>query len=165
MARRKKDVDGVVVRNILSLVIFIIGLSQMAGFVLNLRAVRAIGAATVIAPFPKVFSDVDGVETFASKFILEYTSASGEVSELEITPEVYGRVRGPYNRRNVYGAALSYGPTPKFPKQLFNAVFNYGLIEPGPLRRELGMPEGSKGLRLRIETKTRGRDDVWLMPM
>ena len=75
MAGREKDVHGVVVRNILSLVIFVIGLSQMAGFVLNLRAVRAIGAAIVIAPFPKVFSDVDGVETFASKFILEYTSA------------------------------------------------------------------------------------------
>ena len=152
------------VANVLASVVLIVGLSQMAGFVLNLRAVRAIGAVSVIAPLPKVFTDVDGVETFASRFVLEYTRPDGEIEQLEITPEVYGMIGGPYNRRNVYGAALSYGPTPRFPRPLFNAVFEYGLIEPGPLGREMGIQEGSTDFRLRIETKTRGRDDVWVMP-
>ena len=151
-------------RNILASAILVIGLSQMAGFLIDLLPLRALGAASVIAPLPKVFTDVDGVETFASRFVLEYTGPNGESDQLEITPEVYGMIRGPYTRRNVYGAALSYGPTPNFPGPLFNAVFEYGLIEPGPLRREMGIEEGSTGFRLRIETKTRGRDDVWIMP-
>ena len=152
------------VTNALAFIILIVGFSQMAGFVLDLRAVRAIGAASVIAPLPKVFADVDGVETFASRFVLEYTRPDGKNERLEITPKVYGMIDGPYNRRNVYGAALSYGPTPRFPRALFDAVFEYGLIQPGPLRREMGIQEGSTGFRLRIETKTRGRDDVWVMP-
>ena len=151
-------------RSILASAILVIGLSQMAGFLFNLRPLRAIGAASVIAPLPKIFTDVDGVETFASRFILEYTGPNGGIDQLEITPEVYGMIKGPYNRRNVYGAALSYGPTPNFPRPLFDSVFQYGLIEPGPLSREMGIEEGSTGFRLRIETKTRGRDDVWIMP-
>lgn len=151
-------------RNILASTILIIGLSQMAGFLFDLLPLRALGAASVIAPLPKVFADVDGVETFASRFVLEYTAPNGESDLLEITPTVYGMIRGPYNRRKVYGAAFSYGPTPDFPRPLFDAVFEYGLMEPGPLRGEMGIEEGSTGFRLRIETKTRGRDNVWIMP-
>jgi hypothetical protein len=154
---------GAVPRNVAAIVLLVFGLSQMAGYALQLRALRGIGAASVVAPFPKVFSDVDGVETFASRFVLEYTGTDGKPGRLEVTPEVYSRICGPYNRRNVYGAALSYGPTPHFPKPLFDAVFRYGLTEPGPLREELGLPHGIADLRLRVESKTRGRDQVWTL--
>ena len=164
MPRRDSQMKGLVPRNLAALFLLVFGLSQMAGYTFDLPTLRGIGAASVVAPFPKVFSDVDSVETFASRFFLEYTDAAGARQNMEITPAVYSRIQGPYNRRNVYGAALSFGPTPGFPKPLFDAVFSYGLVDPGRVGSELGLPEGIAGLRLRIETKTRGRDGLWFLP-
>ena len=73
------------VTNALASVILIMGLSQMAGFVFDLRPLRAIGAVSAIAPLPKVFADVDGVEAFASRFTLEFTRPDGRNDRLEIT--------------------------------------------------------------------------------
>ena len=103
---------------------------------------------TVISPFPKVFSDVDGIETFASVFELLYTDSQNETQQLKITPDIYFSMEGPYNRRNVYGAALSYGPTPKFPKKLFDVIFTYGLENPGPLKKEFCLPPIPKTTRI-----------------
>jgi hypothetical protein len=164
MARSDSGKQALVRRNAAAIALLIFGMSQMVGHVLDLRPLRAIGAVSMLAPFPKVFSDVDGVETFSSRFFLDFRTSDGATRSLEITPEVYSRIRGPYNRRNVYGAALSYGPTPNFPKPLFEAVFNYGLIDPGPLRSEIDLPELTRDLRLRIQTKTHGRNDQWLLP-
>ena len=150
--------------NLIAILLFFLGLSQMVGYLFNLKILRGLGAALTIAPFPKVFSDVDGIETFALTFILEYTDENGKRHALKITPEVYSKMAGPYNRRNVYGAALSYGPTPKFPEALFNSVFRYGLIDPGPLKNEFGIPESITDVKLRIRTQTKGRNDQWLLP-
>ena len=43
-------------------------------------------------------------------FFLQWTDKAGDRQELQLTPEVYNGVAGPYNRRNAYGAALSYAP-------------------------------------------------------
>jgi hypothetical protein len=108
-----------------------------------------------------VFSDVDGLETFASEFTLHYRLADGRPASLRITPEVYGRLGGPYNRRNVYGAALSYAP--RLPERLWTTVYCYGTAPSpeGPLRRELGIPAGAHELSISIRTMTRGRTDQW----
>ncbi len=155
--------NDVVKLNKAAALLMIFGLSQIVGNLCGLPWLQAIGAASAVAPFPKVFSDVDGIETFASRFELDYADASGASHTLEITPEVYSRITGPYNRRNVYGAALSYGPTPRFPRPLFRQVFRYGLIDPGPLRTEFGLPDNITALRLRVTTRTRGRNDKWLL--
>jgi len=55
-----------------------------------------------------------------------------------MTPELYGRLRGPYNRRNVYGAVLAGGPV--VPPPLREPVIQYALCDGAPLLRELGMP-------------------------
>jgi hypothetical protein len=139
----------------------LIGCVQMAGYVSGSVALRGIGAATAASPLPKVFSDVDGLETFASEFTLRYRDASGQVTEALITPELYGRVGGPYNRRNVYGAALSYAP--RLPAPLWKAVYCYGLAPEGPLRTELGLTSDATELSVTIRTRTRGRYDVWTL--
>ena len=94
-----------------------VGLLQMAGDLCErylsayygLR-LKGLGAATAASPAPKVFSAVRGLETYSTRFYLEWTDRAGEFHSLQVTPELYARLRGPYNRRNVFGAALAYGP-------------------------------------------------------
>ena len=88
----------------------IIGTMQMAGDLLKLPVLKGIGAASSASPAPKVFTAQNGFETYSSEFFVMWTDRSGNAHELQLTPEVYKGVRGPYNRRNAYGAALSYAP-------------------------------------------------------
>lgn len=148
-------------RNVAALALGLVGSMQMLGYITGSVALRGIGAATAASPLPKVFSDVDGLETFASRFTLRYRDARGDVREMLITPESYGRLGGPYNRRNVYGAALSYAP--RLPDPLWQAVYCYGLAPDGPLRAELGLGAGARDISVTIRTRTRGRNDVWTL--
>src|SRR5690606_6209154 len=139
-----------------ALVLTALGCLPMIGYMAESRALRGIGAASAMAPFPKVFSDVDGLETFASEFTLRWRDGSGEHA-LPITPELYARLAGAYNRRNVYGAALSYGP--RLPDALWRAVFCYAFAAGGPLREEFGVPPDARAIAVEIRTKTRNRND------
>jgi hypothetical protein len=147
--------------NLVALGLTVLGCLPVAGFLLHSRALRGLGAATAAAPFPKVFSDVDGLETFASEFMLRWTDGKGAGHELPITAELYSRLEGAYNRRNVYGAALSYGP--RLPEPLWTAVFRYGFAPDGPLRREFGMGRDARDISVEIRTRTRGRHDRWVL--
>ncbi len=133
----------------------------MVGDLTGVKAIKGLGAASAASPFPKVFSDVKGLETFASEFTLSFQLSNGTKRELPITPELYQRLTGPYNRRNVYGAALAYAP--RMPQPLWEAVFCYGLKPGGPLRREFGIPDEATNVSVRIATKTQGRHDTWTL--
>lgn len=142
---------------VLSSAIFllVLGLLQMAGDVLSLEWLKGIGAATCASPAPKVFSSVRGLETFSTRCFIEWRDADGKEGSLEITPEVYSRIGGPYNRRNVYGAALSYGPV--LPEGLRDPVMRFALCGEAPLLRELGVDPASisprVGVRVRFEPR------------
>ncbi len=146
-------------RDAAAIFILLLGLSQMAGDLLGNRALKGIGAASAIAPCPKVFCDVNGLEGFASTFTMQIETQSGDTREIEITPEIYARLRGPYNRRNTYGAAISFAP--KLPPRLSQSVYNYGWSRNGPLRLELGLPNDIRQVRTCARTQTRGRHDAW----
>lgn len=146
-------------RDLAAGLLLVVALSQMVGDALGIRWLRGVGAATVASPLPKVFSDVAGLETFASSFELEVTTTGGTVTR-EITPELYGKLEGPYNRRNVYGAALAYAP--RLPVELWERVYCYGFAPGGPLREEL-LPEGARNVKIHIVTGTAGRDDQWIL--
>src|SRR5687767_10444163 len=75
-------------RNRAAVVLGLIGCTQMVGYITGSIALRGIGAASAASPLPRVFSDVDGLETFASEFILRYRDAGGTVTEALITPEL-----------------------------------------------------------------------------
>lgn len=129
--------------------LLVLGVLQMAGDLLERAGLervgsplKGIGAATTASPAPKVFSAVRGLETYSTRFHLEWTERSGRERTLLLTPEIYARVRGPYNRRNVYGAALAYGPvlaSDDRTKPLFRSVIDHALIGEAPLLRELGI--------------------------
>jgi hypothetical protein len=114
-----------------------VGLLQMTGDLLGIRLLRGIGAATSASPAPKVFSAVRGFETYSTRFFIVWKDHRGIDHEAELTPELYARLRGPYNRRNVYGAALAYGPV--LPAELRDPVMKYALCGEAPILRELGI--------------------------
>jgi hypothetical protein len=126
-----------------------LGLVQMAGEIITLagapqvgRPIKAIGAATTASPAPKVFTSHRGLETFSTQFTLEWETRNGAKQLLPLTPELYQRVRGPYNRRNVFGAILAYGPVlliDEATRPMFDAASNYALAGDAPLLRELSV--------------------------
>jgi hypothetical protein len=125
-----------------AIVLLALGLLQMAGDLLRVPVLRGIGAATVASPAPKVFSSVQGLETFSLEFYVEWADHTGVVHSLKLTPEVYAHIKGPYNRRNVFGAALAYAPIlQKDPqtREMFESVVLYALCGQAPLLREIGI--------------------------
>ena len=145
-----------------------LGLSQMAGDVLGWRALRGLAAATTAAPAPKVFSAVRGLETYSTRFFLEWTDRRGAVQRLELTPEVYGRLRGPYNRRNVYGAALAYGPvlaTDAAAQPMLGAILTRSLCGSRPLLAELGLDPADIAGQVRVRYQPRPGAGLGLLPL
>lgn len=123
-----------------------LGLLQIAADLAGFTTLRAIAAATTASPRPLVFSAVRGLETYSTRFIVEWTDRAGESHALELTPEVYGALRGPYNRRNVFGAVVAYGPllsTDARTRPMFDRVAAYALCGDAPLLRELGVDPGT----------------------
>lgn len=116
-----------------AIALVVLGLAQMTGDLTHILPLKAIAAATGASPAPKVFSAVQGLETYSTRFVLE-----AGTQRVELTPEVYARIRGPYNRRNVYGAALAYAPV--LPRELREPVMRYAVCGEAPLLRELGLP-------------------------
>ena len=133
----------------------LVGLLQMAGDLTGLTALRGIGAASGASPAPRVFSELRGLETYSTRFFVEWNAPDG-THGAELTPQRYGMLRGPYIRRNVYGAALAYGPVldsdPRW-RPLYRAVAGSALCGTAPVLRELGLevPRDADGLRVRYE--------------
>jgi hypothetical protein len=113
----------------------ILGIAQIAGDLAGSLPLRGIAAATGASPAPKVFSTVRGLETYSTRFYIEWPG-----NRIELTPEIYSRIRGPYNRRNVYGAALAYAPV--IPAEMRDPVMRRALCGAAPLLRELGFDAG-----------------------
>ncbi len=130
-------------------------------------AVKAIGAALQASPAPKVFTAQNGFETYSSRFFIDWLDSEGGWHSLELTPSVYRRMQGPYNRRNAYGAAISYAPVllsnPRT-KPLVDSVAHYGFCGNAPLLSELGIPRSTVvyPLRVRLEPRDeRSRSGKW----
>lgn len=135
-----------------------LGVLQMAADLLHLRALKGAAAATAASPAPKVFSSVHGLETYSSRFYVEWTDQAGTFHSTRISPHNTAGLKGPYNRRNVYGAVLAYGPvlqSDPAARPMFGAVSRYALCGNAPLLRELGIPVSEiRGTpHIRIETR------------
>ncbi len=144
-------------RNMIAAGFLLIGLAQMAGDLLGNRVLKGLGAATAIAPCPKVFCDMDGLEAFASSF--EITTERNRSVAIPITPELYSRLKGPYNRRNVYGAAIAAAP--RLPEPIWRGVLSYAFAPGGALRRELALPDDAGIIQISVRAGTHGRDESW----
>jgi len=146
-------------RNTLALVFLAIGSLQMIGYAVNSRLLRGIGLASGIAPFTKVFCAADGYEAFAASFRIEGDAPDGTVWGRELTPEWYSQLQGPYNRRNVYGAALAFAP--RLEKNLREEMMRVCLKEGSILREELHIPPDLKNLRVIITPRAGEKNGPW----
>jgi hypothetical protein len=150
------------VRNIMAIVVLIVGLTQMVGHVSGVRALRGIGLASGVSPFPKVFCAADGYEAFAATFFVEGDTPDGGVWSRQVDPEWYSQMRGPYNRRNVYGAALAFAP--RLPEELRDAILEEALKPASAMRRELGVPVNLENVRVRIIPRDGEKEGPWIFP-
>jgi len=118
-----------------------LGLLQSIGYIFSVPLIRGLGAASVASPLPLVFSHFRGLETFSSKFHLKLTLDTNETKEFELTPELYDKFPGPYNRRNVYGAVVAYGTELKEhnERELVHYVLSYAFCNPAILAKSLGV--------------------------
>jgi len=147
-------------RNLAAVGLLLIGSTEMTGDIFGNRVLKGFGAASTMAPCPKVFCDMDGLEAFASSF--EIIAEGDEGMSLSITPELYAQLEGPYNRRNVYGAAIAAAP--RLPEPIWQNVFYYAFRPGGVLRRELALPESTKSIYISVRTNTHGRHEHWIFP-
>lgn len=136
----------------------------MTGDLFGLPNLKGLAAATTASPAPKVFSAVDGFETYSTNFFVEWRDLDGELHTLQLDSETYARLRGPYNRRNAYGAVVAYGPvlgSNPSTQDLFFALAKYALCNEAPLLREFGIEAVQEGsLRVWLEPREDTRTDL-----
>ena len=119
-----------------------VGCLQMVGDVFGMPGVKALGSISHASPAPKVFTAQSGFETYSSGFVLRGWNQGEEPLPVRLTPEVNKQVRGPYNRRNAYGAAISYGPvlaSAEATRPMFESVFNYAFCHRAGVGGEVGL--------------------------
>jgi sterol desaturase/sphingolipid hydroxylase (fatty acid hydroxylase superfamily) len=126
-----------------------LGLLQMIADFASLPQLKGLAMASGASPAPRVFCALDSLETFSSKFQIEWKDSSGKSHAFWLEPGAANRMKGPYNRRNVYGAVLSYGPLFEkslLMKPLYDSVLSYGVSANAPLLTEMGIdPEEIDG--------------------
>ncbi len=122
--------------------LIVLGSIQMIGDLTDIPLLKGIGQATNASPAPKVFTSQKGYETFSKRFFFKVVDKNGNTQIIEITPKNYQYLKGPYNRRNMYGAAISYAPVlVKFDKTkpMFYSVAEFGLCQQNSILDEMGI--------------------------
>jgi len=150
-------------------VLIVVGCLQMAGDLLGVPTIKAVGAATSASPAPKVFTAHKGFETYSSHFYLLWTDKSGTSHELQLTPENNAGVRGPYNRRNAYGAALSYAPvlqSSAYTKAMHEAAMRHVFCGRSTILEEIGVDRSTVAGTMTFELRPRQKlpaDHPWTL--
>jgi hypothetical protein len=128
---------------ILLLALSLLGCAQMLADLGGLGRLKALAQATQVSPAMKVFTAQSGYETYAASFYIGYRDAQGNDQEIQLDRARYALLQGPYNRRNVYGAAFSYGPllaSNEHTAAMHQSVLRHALCKPGLVRTELAIP-------------------------
>ncbi len=121
-----------------------IGCATMLGDIGDQPAIKGLGLATQASPAPKVFTAQQGFETYSAKFLIEWQDVEGQRHTIMLDRQNYAGLAGPYNRRNAYGAAISYGPVlqaNEATRAMFESVANYAFCREFGVLEELGIRE------------------------
>lgn len=142
--------------------LIVLGSLNILGFVTGQAWLRGLSIASVASPLPFVFSQFRGYETFAADYEVIAHYENGQKESVAISPPLYSKLGGTYNRRNTYGAAASYGPRMTKPSEeaLVNHVLAFGLCEGGPIARQLADPN-VRSATLEVRSRTAGSTEVW----
>ena len=135
-----------------------VGCVQMVGDLAQIPALKGFGIALAASPAPKVFTAHKGFETYSSQFYVHWTDKLGESHTLELTPRVYSGVAGPYNRRNAYGAALSYAPvldSDERTRPMLAAAIQHTFCGRSTLLKEVGIDRSASNGHYVLELRPR----------
>lgn len=135
-----------------------VGCVQMAGDLLQIPMLKGFGSALAASPAPKVFTAHKGFETYSSQFYVHWSDKRGSPHTLELTPQVYSGVAGPYNRRNAYGAALSYAPvlhSDERTRPMLAAAIQHTFCGRSTLLEEVGIDRAASDGRYVLELRPR----------
>lgn len=148
--------------SLLPFALTLIASSRMLSDIVGSTTLHGIGLASGIAPYPKVFTSTNGYEAFSSRFILSATTPDEGPWQSELTASNPHRLQGPYQRRNVYGAALCFSPC--LPEPLRSTVLSNALAPSSPIRHELAIPPQAHHLQLRIIPEPGAPFSSWSWP-
>jgi len=102
--------------------------------------------ATVASPLPRAFSQSQSLAGFANELTIELTTADGTVERRTESSELFAGLPGPYERRVIYGAALSFAPTS--PRPPLTTILRYGFCRSGPLAARMGVRQPLRSVAL-----------------
>ena len=126
------------VRKFLWNVLVIWGAVNSVAYISHYDGVKAIGFASGSSPLPLVFSAYNGHETYSTGFniIVNYQDNTTFSSDMNV--DMYNRMKGAYNRRNIYGAIFSHGPFFDLPNMITirQSILKYAVCDPAPLIHE-----------------------------
>ena len=147
------------IRNVFALIMLAVGSLQMIGYLIGSNVFRGIGLASGIAPFPKVFCEAKGYEAFAATFVVSGKMPDDKTWSRSLDPVWYSQLKGPYNRRNVYGAALAFAP--RLPEEVRKMLLRKSLSPDSSLRRELKIPDSIQDLKVTITPRSGETEGPW----
>ncbi|MFZ4773116.1 MAG: hypothetical protein ACOYK9_03910 [Chlamydiia bacterium] len=119
-----------------------IGSIAMVGDLCDLPKVKGLAAAWGASVLPKVFSTADGLETFSAEVVFTIFLKDGTTQKALLTKELAAKLKGPYNRRNVYGALLVYGPVFQNNAKIapmMEEIIAHVAVDNSPLIRDFGL--------------------------
>ncbi len=147
------------------LLLLLVGHISIVGKLLGIEIIQGLGFISTASPLPLVFSSFRGVEGFASDFFIHYRIENEEKS-FQITSEVYDYLKGPYNRRNAFGAAFAGAPmlTAENEKRMVDSVLRYAFCQP-QLKSEFKIPLSASDIVLTVVSKTQGSEKSWTFPV
>jgi sterol desaturase/sphingolipid hydroxylase (fatty acid hydroxylase superfamily) len=153
-------------REILILVVLLVGSLSIIGYVAQSPQIRGVGFMTTASPLPFVFSSFNGIETFSTEFELHiFHSNLTHVDNtadtiIKMDHKLYGRLRGPYNWLNMYGAVFSHGPffSQDYHIKMRDQILKSAMCGEASLARRFGLTKQIEKVEVITTSKTVGNE-------
>lgn len=156
VVKPRKKVSFIRVAAIMFLVI--LGSLSTFAYIKDDDLIRGAAFSTAASPLPLVFTAYNNVETFSLSFDVNFVTKNDSQLHVTMDKEMYNKIQGPYNRRNIFGATLCYGPFFDKPNmiQMRQQILHWGVCQPGNLIKEFGITDEIKEATFLVRSKTKG---------
>jgi hypothetical protein len=145
--------------------LFLLGALNILSVIFDSQTMKGIAVMSTASPLPFVFSSYQGVETFSTTFKLDVTFQNRTKQSVMMDHKLYGKLQGPYNRKNVIGAMFSHGPffTDERMIQIRDQILDWAFCK-GHLTKEFGIDDNIKNVFITIKSKTVGNENKnWVL--